>query len=37
MGSGFKFDEDEEERAGQIKDVIKTQMKNEGLNFSDSD
>jgi hypothetical protein len=27
MGSGFKFDEDEEEKVSQLKDMIKKQMK----------
>jgi hypothetical protein len=37
MGSGFKFDEDEEEKVGALKDMIKKQMKSEGLGFDDSD
>lgn len=37
QGAGFKFDEQEEEKAHQIKDLIKKQMKNEGLGFDDSD
>ena len=37
QGAGFKFDEDEEERTTQIKDMIKKQMKSEGLGFDDSD
>lgn len=37
MGSGFKFDEDEEQKVGQLKDMIKKQMKSEGLGFDDSD
>ena len=37
QGAGFKFDEEEEEKTNQIKDMLKKQMKNEGLGFDDSD
>jgi hypothetical protein len=37
QGSGFKFDQEEEEKTNQIKDMLKKQMKSEGLGFSDSD
>lgn len=36
-GQGYKFDEDEEDKVGQMKEMIKKQMKSEGLGFSDSD
>lgn len=37
MGSGFKFDQDEQEKVSQIKQMLKKQMKSEGLGFDDSD
>jgi hypothetical protein len=37
QGAGFKFDEEEEEKANQVRDMLKKQMKNEGLGFDDSD
>ena len=39
MGSGFKFDEEEEEKVNQLKAALKKQLKSEGLvgNFDDSD
>lgn len=37
QGAGFKFDIEEEEKDHQVKEMIKKQMKNEGLGFDDSD
>lgn len=37
QGQGFKFDEDEEDQAKTLKDMIKKQIKNEVGGFSDSD
>ena len=38
QGTGFKFDEEEEDQAKTIKDMIKKQIKSEGMGgFSDSD
>ena len=39
MGSGYKFDEQEQEKVNQIKNALKKQLKSEGLvgNFDDSD
>ncbi len=37
-GTGFKYDQDEEEKVSQIKYLLKKQMKSEGLaGLSDSD
>ena len=38
QGAGFKFDKEEEEKNSQLKDMIKKQLKSEGLGgFEDSD